>query len=72
MDSVANAVRDWDTNMRLFKEAGGTEPPDEQRRISLIRMLPVEIAAYISMHWEEPQYSTFVELKKFIFKNKRT
>ena len=38
----------------------------------MIRMLPVEIGAYISMHWEEPQYSTFVELKKFIFKYIKT
>ena len=31
-------------------------------------MLPVEIAAYISMHWEQPEYSTFSALKKFVFK----
>ena len=60
------------SNMRLFKAAGGDEPPDHQRRIAMIRMLPVEIGAYNSMHWEEPQYSSFVELKKFIFKYIKT
>ena len=35
MDKVVDAVRDWDTNMRLFKAAGGSEPPDQQRRTHL-------------------------------------
>ena len=68
MDKVSDAVRDWDTDLRLFKKAGGVEPTDHAKRITLIRMLPVEIAAYISMHWEQPEYSTFIALKKFVFK----
>ena len=31
-------------------------------------MLPTEIGAYISMHWEQPEYSTFTSLKKFVFR----
>ena len=68
MDKVSDAVRDWDTDLRLFKKAGGVEPTDHAKRITLIRMLPVEIGAYISMHWEQPEYSTFTTLKKCVFK----
>ena len=52
MDKVEDAVREWDTNIRLFKKAGGIEPPDYQKRIFLVRMLPIEVGSYISMHWE--------------------
>ena len=52
MDKVSDAIRDWDTDLRLFRKAGGVEPTDHAKRITLIRMLPTEIGAYISMHWE--------------------
>jgi hypothetical protein len=42
MDGVDDAVRDWNTNIRLFQKAGGVEPDDRQKRITLIRMLPVD------------------------------
>ena len=38
----------------------------------MIRMLPVEIGAYISVLWEEAQYSIYVELKIFILKYIKT
>ena len=50
MDKVEEAVRDWDTNIWLFGKAGGVEPPDGQKRITLIRMLPVDVGGYVSMH----------------------
>ena len=53
MDKVEDAVLEWDTNMRHFKKAGGVEPPDYQKRITIIRMLPIEVGAYISMHCEK-------------------
>ena len=68
MEGVEEAVRNWDTNIRLFKKAGGVEPQDNQKRITLIRMLPVYVAAYISMHWELPEYCTSKKLRDFAFK----
>ena len=44
------------------------EPPDDQKRITLIRMLPVDVGAYISMHWGLPEYSIFKKLRDLIFK----
>ena len=52
MDGVEQAVLDWDTNIRLFKKAGGIEPSDYHKRITFIRMLPAEVGVYVSMHWE--------------------
>ena len=68
MDGVEDAVRDWNTNIRLFKKAGGTEPLDQAKRITLIRMLPIDIGAYVTMHWELPAYSTYDSLLKFVNK----
>ena len=50
MEAVDDAVRDWNTDIRLYKKAGGKEPDDQQKRITLIRMLPLEICAYVTMH----------------------
>ena len=61
-------MQDWDANIRLFLKAGGSPPPDSQKRITFIRMLPVEVGAYVSMHWELPEYASFSALKKFAFK----
>ena len=68
IDKVEDAVRDWDTDIRLFKKAGGQEPPDEQKRITLVRMLPMEIAAHVSLHWELAEYNAFKKLRDFTFK----
>ena len=68
MDKVEEAVRDWDTSIRLFRKAGGVAPPDDQNRITLIRMMLVDVGAYVSMHWELPEYPTFKKLKEFTFK----
>ena len=68
MDRVEEAVEEWDANLRLFSKAGGIPVPDEQKIITLMRMLPVEVGAYVSMHWELPEYRTFTALKKFTFK----
>ena len=58
MDMIEQAVQDWDTNIRLFRKAGGSEPADGQKRMTFIRMLPMEVGAYVSMHWEEAAYQT--------------
>ena len=68
MEGVDDAIRDWNTSIRLFKKAGGVEPPESQKRITLIRMLPMDIGAYVTMHWELPEYKTFDALLKFVNK----
>ena len=72
MDGVEQAVFDWDTNIRLFKKAGGIEPSDYHKRITFIRMLPVEVGVYVSMHWELQEYNTYIKLKAFVFKYIKT
>ena len=54
--------------MRLFRAAGGTGPPDEQKRPTLPTMLPAELSAYVAMHLELPELSTFSGLKRFTLK----
>ena len=72
MEGVEQAVLDWDTNIRLFKKAGGIEPSDYHKRITFIRMLPVEVGVYVSMHWELAEYNTYTKLKAFVFKYIKT
>ena len=62
MEGVVQAVLDWDTNIRFFKKAGGIEPSDYHKRVTFIRMLPVEVGVYVSMHWELAEYSTYLKL----------
>ena len=40
--------------------------------MTLIQMLPMEISAYMSMYEGLPDYRTFPDLKRFIFKYVRT
>ena len=68
MDGVQGALEDWDTSLRLFKAADGAEPPDEQKRLTLLTMLPAEVSAYVAMHLELPELSSFVGLKRFTLK----
>ena len=72
MEGIEQAVLDWDTNIRLFKKAGGIEPSDYHKRITFIRMLPVEVGVYVSMHWEMEAYNTYGKLKAFVFKYVKT
>ena len=55
MDKIEEAIQIWDTNLRLFKAAGGEVPTDETKRITLINMLPHDVSVYISMHQELPE-----------------
>ena len=40
LDRVEEALRDWDTNLRLFAEADGPMPSEQAKRISLVGILP--------------------------------
>ena len=53
-DKIEEALEAWDTNIRLFVKAGGKEPDDGQKRITLMTMLPVGIGGYVTMHMELP------------------
>ena len=68
MDGVQGALEDWDTSLRLFTAADGAEPPDEQKRLTLLTMLPAEVSAYVAMHLELPELSSFAGLKRFTLK----
>ena len=68
MDGVAGALEEWDTSLRLFRAADGQEPPDEQKRLTLLTMLPAEVSAYVAMHLEMDELSTFTGLKRFTLK----
>ena len=49
--------------MRLFSAAG--EPPDEQKRLTLLTMLPSEVSAYVAIHLELPELAIVTGLKRF-------
>ena len=68
MDKVEEAITDWDTNIRLFMKAGGNKLDDSTRRLALTEMLPIDIASYITMHLELPEYATYESLKRFVLK----
>lgn len=68
LERVEQALADWDTNTRLFLEADGPVQDEQSWRISLEAMLPSEIQAHITMHWEQPEYSSFMALKKYVLK----
>ena len=57
MDRIEQAVEDWTTDIRLFCKAGGTAPEESKQRMTLVSMLPLDIAGYITMHMELPAVS---------------
>ena len=56
----------------MFVAADGDAPTGDMKRMTLVQMLPMEIATYISMHKALPEYKTFDSLKRFVFKYVRT
>ena len=52
----------------LFRAAGGQPPPDHQRRLTLVQMLPIDISAYATMHMDVPAHSSYDILKKSMIK----
>ena len=41
---------------------------EEQTRMTLIQMLPMEVRAYVSLHKALPEYKAFVALRRFVLK----
>ncbi len=65
IDHYDDAVRDWTTNFRLFKEAGGELPTGDAQRLAFTKLLPPDVAAQVTLHMDLPQYKEFGELRKF-------
>ena len=59
LDGISAAIEDWDTNIRLFKAAQGSEAVDETKRLTLLQMLPQDVSAYVAMHIELTELTTF-------------
>ena len=69
---IEQAIEDWDTTIRLYKKAGGAEPTDADRRLTLLQILPAEIAAHATMHMDSPEHDTYLKLKKYVIKYVKT
>ena len=50
IDDIPGALVQWESDCRLFRESGGQDMEDEQKRLILIEMLPPDIAVYITLH----------------------
>ena len=62
IDKIESAIEEWDTNIRLFVAADGMAPTDVTKRMTLIQILPMDIAAYVSLHESLPDLRTFSEV----------
>ena len=60
------ALRDWSTNLRLFKEAGGQRPTDKRRRGAGVHevFLP-DVRAHVMSYMHLPQCTEVEELRRF-------
>ena len=65
LEGLAGALELWDTNIRLFKAAGGREPEGDAKRIAFIKLLPPDVRAHVTLHQDMFQHLDFDELKRF-------
>ena len=49
------ALRDWNTNLRLFTTAGGQPPTGDAQWIAFTKLLPPDVAAHVSLHMDLPE-----------------
>ena len=68
LGGVAAALELWDTNIRLFKAAGGRDPEGDAKRIAFIKLLPPDVRAHVTLPQDMRQYQDFTELKRFALK----
>ena len=68
MKVLASALEVWDTNIRLFKAAGGREPEGDANRIAFVKLLPPDARAHVTLHQDMPAYQDYTELKRFALK----
>ena len=60
-----DALRDWNTNLRLFSEAAGQRPTGHAERLAFTKLFPPDVAAHVTLHMDLPQHRKFEELRKF-------
>ena len=56
-----DAVRDWNTNRRLFKEAGGEKPTGDAERLAFTKLLLPDVAAHVTAtahQWPRQGYAS--------------
>ena len=68
LEGFASALEVWDTNIRLFKVAGGRAPEGDAKRIAFVKLLPPDVRANVTLHQDMPAYQDFTELKRFALK----
>ena len=60
-----DALRDWTSNLRMLKEAGGQRPVADAEKLAFTKLLPADVAARVTLHMDLPQYRDLEELRKF-------
>ena len=58
------ALLDRNTNLRLFKEAGGTGPTGDAQRLAFTKLVLSDVSAHVTLHMDLPQYQNFEELRE--------
>ena len=66
MAGFADALKLWDTNIRLFTAAGGEAPRGDAQRIAFIKLLPPSVAAHVTLYSDN--FTEFGPLKRFALK----
>ena len=61
-----DALKLWETNVRLFTAAGGHAPEGDAKRLAFIKILPPSVAAHVTLHDEI--FQDFEKLKRFAIK----
>ena len=46
------ALRNWNTNLRLFVQAGGQKLSGDAQRLPFTKLLPHDLAAHVTLHME--------------------
>ena len=68
-DEVAQVIENWDTNQRLYQEAGGDALPDDDKRRILKKMLPDMIRDALIL--QSNSHSTWSGLKDYVLEKAR-
>ena len=59
----AEALKLWETNIRLFTAAGGKAPEGDAQRIAFIKLLPPSVAAHVTLYSDG--FPDYAPLKRF-------
>ena len=63
MAGFAEALKLWETNIRLFTAAGGKAPEGDAQRIAFIKLLPPAVAAHVTLYSDG--FPDYAPLKRF-------